>query len=48
MVMQEVLIKVIHLVQHLVDTLNHKFDEIFIIIDETFAHLKAQSPIVEA
>ncbi|CAI9287945.1 unnamed protein product [Lactuca saligna] len=33
--------------QHFVDTPNHNFDEMLIILDETFSHLKAQAPTVE-
>lgn len=42
MVMQEVLMKVVQSAQQFVDTPNHIFDEILIILDETFNHLKAQ------
>lgn len=48
MVMQEVLIKVIWSAQHFMDTLNHKFDEMLLILEETLYHIKAQSPNVEA
>lgn len=46
-VMQEVLIKGVRLTQHFVDIPNHKFNEMIIIIDEAFDHLKAQAPGAE-
>lgn len=48
MIMQQVLIKVIRSALHLVDTLNHKFDEMLIIMDETLDTLKAQAPTTDA
>ncbi|CAI9277347.1 unnamed protein product [Lactuca saligna] len=41
MVMSEVLINRIRSTYNILDVLDHKFDEIFVILDETFAHLKA-------
>ena len=40
-VMQEVLIKVIHAAQRHLSVPNYKFDEMLLILDETFAQLKA-------
>lgn len=48
MVMQEVLIKFIHSPQHFVDTPNHKVDEILLILDESFNHLKGQAQTTKA
>lgn len=42
------LIKVIRSAEHIVDTPNHKFDEMLIIQYETFDHLKAQDPTAAA
>lgn len=41
MVMQEVLIKVIHAAQRHLNVSNYKFDEMLLILYETFAQLKA-------
>lgn len=46
--MQQVPIKLIRAIWNIVDVPNYKFDEIIVIIDETFAHLKAQAPTAKA
>lgn len=48
MLMQEMLIKVICAAQHHPDIPNYKFAEMLLILDKTFAHLKAQAPTAEA
>lgn len=40
--------KVIHPIQHHLDILNYKFDEMLCILDETFDHIKDQAPTVDA
>lgn len=48
MIMQNVLIKLIRDIWNIVDVPNNNFDKMLVIIDETFAHLKAQAPTAEA
>lgn len=48
MIMQEVLIKLIRATWNVVDVPNNKFDEMLVIIDQTFTNLKGQAPIAEA
>ncbi|CAI9263876.1 unnamed protein product [Lactuca saligna] len=43
MIMQEVLIKLIRATWNIVDVRNNKFDEMLVILDETFSYLKAQA-----
>lgn len=48
MIMQEVLIKVIRSTLYFMDTLNHKFYEFLLIMEENFDCLKAQAPTTNA
>ena len=48
MIMQQVLIKLIQATLNIVDVPNNKFNEMLVIIDENFAHIKAQAPTAEA
>ena len=48
MVMKDVIIKSIRSTWNILDVLNNKFYEMLIILDETFASLKAQAPTAEA
>lgn len=41
MIMQQVLIKLIQATLNIVDVPNNKFNEMLVIIDETFAYIKA-------
>lgn len=46
--MQQLHIKIIRASQHHLDISNYKFDEMLLIHDETFDHLKAQATTIEA
>lgn len=48
MVMKEVLLKFVHVAQHHMDVPNYNFVEMLIILEEAFAHLKAQAPTTKA
>ena len=46
--MQQVLINMLRDTWHIVDVSNHKFDEMILILEDLFAHLKSQAPTTVA
>lgn len=48
MIMQQALIELIRATKNIIDVPNNKFDEMLVIINETFGHLKAQDHTAEA
>lgn len=48
LIMKQVLIKVFRSIKNFVDILNYKFDEVFLILEETVDILRAQALTVDA